>query len=198
MNKTGLGVNLKNARESMSLSIKDVSERLRLNAKFITLLENEDFSQQIPLTFLRGYLRSYARLLNFSEEAVQNSLLQLNEAVPADSKSSALASHAEIPKTERYHRWITYLVIAVLLGLVTLWWQSHPAGKPVNSAPAIGLPPPVPPITSTVTAPVAVPAPPVQANSISEKPAVPAVLPPPKPAPLKMAQPEEPGLEFNQ
>jgi len=58
-----IGVRLKQAREQAGLSQEDVAASLKIPVKGIRQLESGDPSQLGAPVFVRGQLRSYARLL---------------------------------------------------------------------------------------------------------------------------------------
>ena len=60
---SGPGRLLRSARESAGISVRDVSSQLRLDERTVTALETDDFTHLPAPTFVRGYLRGYARLL---------------------------------------------------------------------------------------------------------------------------------------
>ena len=66
----GPGARLRVAREARAMSVSEVAKQLHLDAKLIQALEEEDFAQIPAPTFVYGYLRSYARLLNLPESEI--------------------------------------------------------------------------------------------------------------------------------
>lgn len=124
----GLGVRLRSARESIRLSEKDAAARLHLSPKMIPIMENEDFQNGPPATFIRGYLRSYARLLNIPEAEIQIAVAKLEATIPKTPQPSAPPILKTRPRNQAHHylRLMTYGVVAVLLVLVSVWWTSHP------------------------------------------------------------------------
>lgn len=125
--KTGLGQRLKSAREAMQLSEKEAAARLHLNVSMIALIENENFAEGPPATFMRGYLRSYARLLRLSENEIALTLKELENCIPSSSDISAVPVISTKPQqyNDRYLRWLTYVIILGLITLVSMWWKSH-------------------------------------------------------------------------
>lgn len=192
LKQAGLGERLRSARESMHLSEKEAGARLHLNSKIIALMENEDFENGPPTTFMRGYLRSYARLLNIPDSEINATLTQhethiapetISHAVPIMKTRSTHNSH-------RYLRWMTYVVVSVLVVLVSIWWNKHPKdiitiskpiasinnvaiAQPVKTTPAIpaSTPSAAPSPSTSVTAPA------LSANTTQEAPA--AIAPAP-------------------
>ena len=64
------GQRLREAREELNLSRQDVARKLRLDAELIQALEDNDREALPAQTYLVGYLRSYARLLNLPVESI--------------------------------------------------------------------------------------------------------------------------------
>lgn len=126
--KSGWGERLKTARESMQLTEKEAASRLHLNPRIIAVIEGEDFENGPPIIFMRGYLRSYARLLNIPENEIDQAVTQLEIAVPSQNVSNPIALQTQtqsFDSGQRYMRWITYPIVAVLIALVGMWWSNH-------------------------------------------------------------------------
>lgn len=122
---TGMGVRLKKAREALHLTEKEAAARLYLNPKIISVIEMEAFSDGPPITFMRGYVRSYARMLSLPETEIKSGLDELENIYPQTNPNKPVLHATPINKSDRYIRWITYLIVATLIVLVTLWWRSH-------------------------------------------------------------------------
>jgi len=181
---TGLGKRLKQAREGLHLSIKEAAVRLHLNPNVIQILEAEEFKSSLPPTFVRGYLRSYGRLLNIPDQEINTALEQLDiTPKPTAIDVTSMLTTGEAQKDRRYVQWTTYSVISVLIVLVGFWWTSHshnstpqllsedapvePQNKPVAAtAPVanapISIPTAAPALTTTATSqPITTAKPPV-------------------------------------
>jgi cytoskeleton protein RodZ len=178
-----LGARLRSVREAMNLSEKDAAARLHLNIKFITMMENEAFDNGLPSTFMRGYLRSYAKLLNIREEDINAELQQLEiEYKPVIPVTPEVNMRVVSEKqTERYVRWVTYPVVFVMLALVGMWWNSHSRNEAPTAAPlqaAVEATPneaPTPaPTPEQIAAPTA-PTPATVATQTTETPATPTM-----------------------
>lgn len=153
---TGLGKRLKQAREGLHLSVKEAAVRLHLNANVIQILEAEEFKSSLPPTFVRGYLRSYGRLLNIPDQEISAALEQLDiTPKPTAIDVTSMLATAETQKDSRYVQWTTYSVISVLIVLVGFWWTSHShnAGPQLLSEEAPAAAPQNKPMV--VTAPIA-------------------------------------------
>lgn len=64
------GAALKQARESLNRSIEDVARALHLSPRLVDALERDDYQGLPPVTFVRGYLKNYARLLGLREQDI--------------------------------------------------------------------------------------------------------------------------------
>lgn len=183
--KTGFGLLLKKARESAQLTEKEVAARLYLNSNLISIMENENFENAPPATFICGYLRSYARLLNIPEADIKMALKELGKKIPPQYavQNTTLQAIPIKHHYDRYVNWISYLVIVVLVALVSMWWISH-SRYPMITDSFTKLPPPshvaVPPATAAVPPPATV----MNANATPQPVAAPTT-----PAPTVTAAP---------
>jgi cytoskeleton protein RodZ len=122
------GAHFKATRESMHLSEKEVASRLHLNPNIITLIESESFKNDTPTIFMRGYLRSYARLLNISDKHINQALNDLGLADHTAGKATPLIRNKKVVANNSgnsFTLWSTSLVVLVLIGLVGMWWNTH-------------------------------------------------------------------------
>lgn len=127
----GFGPRLRLAREAMNLSEKEVATRLHLSQKYINILENEDFKQGLPNVFIRGYIRSYARLLNISEPEIVQAIEQFDLNTKAKQAQTALTiPKSNSLKSRRYPRLITFFILTVIISQVGIWWHGHSSDLP--------------------------------------------------------------------
>ncbi|PCJ17379.1 MAG: hypothetical protein COB04_08870 [Gammaproteobacteria bacterium] len=77
-NTVSPGTMLREAREALGWSIGDVAERLYLTRSKVTSLEHDDFRRPSEVTFIRGYMRSYANLVGLSGDDVAQAFNQLH------------------------------------------------------------------------------------------------------------------------
>ena len=72
------GARLRNAREQLGLSQQAVAERLCLKVSTVRDIEEDKAPADLASTFLRGYIRSYARLVHIPEEELLPGLEKLH------------------------------------------------------------------------------------------------------------------------
>lgn len=122
-NNDELGDLLAKARENLSLSQKDIASRLNLRVGIISALDANDFDKLPAPTYIRGYIRSYARAVNLDADRLINLYNGLAEAPPEilpDVKPVVQASSKDKPVKA-----MTYLVTLTIVILIIAWWQGQ-------------------------------------------------------------------------
>jgi len=139
----GPGADLKAAREGMQVSIREVADALNLPARVIEALEADDYDRLPPTVFTRGYLRSYARLLELPADELLVRYPEVTEEVEAVT-AVRTGSHPVVARTRPLLGPLA--IVAVLLVLVLVWLFT--GGEEDNSSG--GSPPPTAaePVTS--------------------------------------------------
>ena len=125
----GPGAQLAQARADLHLTHEDVAARLHLASRQIQALEQDDYTSLPGATYVRGYLKSYALLLGLSPEPILEAHARLAAATVAVDYS-VIAPQREI--TSRHHqvRFVTYFMIAIVIGLAIAWWQGRDTRPP--------------------------------------------------------------------
>ena len=79
LTECGFGDAFAREREQMGLSQREVAEELKLAWKSIESLESEDFKSLPPYVFVRGYVKSYSKLVGIDadEMALKLSLIHI-------------------------------------------------------------------------------------------------------------------------
>ena len=78
------GMILMQAREAAGLTIDDVAMQLKLAPRQVVAIERDDFANLPGRTFIRGFVRNYARLLKLDTDAVLGALTG-EHATPAEA-----------------------------------------------------------------------------------------------------------------
>jgi cytoskeleton protein RodZ len=155
---------LKTERERLGLSREQITEMTRMRTQVVAAIENEAWNSLPPPVFVRGFLRSYAKVLGISQETVIN---LYTKVVPAESPG--LGPHLEPSGSRSRRAWLVVLGLALAIAVYGMWHfypssqvsqgsreiekrdqgvasQSAPSDKevsPVPSQPAVESPPPV-------------------------------------------------------
>lgn len=124
----GIGDVLRQTREQKGLSVQNVATSLNLKATVIEHIEAERWDLLgVNPTFIRGYLRAYARYLKLPERE----LLQAFELQAAFMRQHEQAMHSFSNRTsrvaaERRFMWASYFLGVLLIGLFLVsFWQTH-------------------------------------------------------------------------
>lgn len=139
------GRSLREARELRGMSIADVVNSIKFSARQIEAIERNDYSQLPGATFVRGFIRSYAKLLQLDPQPL---LIMLDHKAPPTDSPIHLPKDTgtALPQPGERRSYLPYLallvaVLTVAIGLATYFDWPGGAGK--------GKPP------STVAAPAA-------------------------------------------
>lgn len=123
------GIRLRNAREQLGFSQQAVAERLCLKVSTVRDIEEDKAPADLASTFLRGYIRSYARLVHIPEEELLPGLEKQAPIRPA--KVAPMQSFSLGKRRKKRDGWLmtfTWLVLFVVVGLTgAWWWQNHKA-----------------------------------------------------------------------
>ena len=69
---SGVGYEIKLARENLNKSIEEVGEETRILSKYINAIETGQFDQLPGLTYIVGFLKTYSRYLKLDENDIIN------------------------------------------------------------------------------------------------------------------------------
>jgi len=110
-------------REEWGLSVAEVASNLNLGADTIEALEADDYDSLPGTTFIKGYMRSYARLLKLDVEGLMDSIdLQPERITEIPSSRAALKQKGKTRSREktrrsgrRFFKWLFILVLLLVL-----------------------------------------------------------------------------------
>lgn len=119
------GARLKAAREAMHLETKDVASQLRLNERIILMLESGHYDKDLPLTFLKGYIRSYSKLLQLSDDEIKQATDPLQPFVHHTDPALLPPADGDITTKNVRMQFASALIALTVVGLVGTWWHNH-------------------------------------------------------------------------
>lgn len=119
----GCGDFLRQAREQAGLSLQDVASRLKVPLKVLQALEAEQWSQLGAPVFIRGQLRSYAKLLKVDVDGYL-AQAQLETVRPSElvSRSYTPTSHRVFESAKRK---AIYVVVTAIIA-TPIWMATRP------------------------------------------------------------------------
>lgn len=127
----GCGIRLRNAREAAGLQLEDVATRLKMPVRVVQALENDDWERAGAAVFVRGQLRSYAKLLGIRIDDVIE-MAGVRQIEPSD-----IVSHVHTPPLQRLFeqtaRRLVYVVMTAVI-VVPVWMMATrgPLGLPTQ------------------------------------------------------------------
>lgn len=132
-----LGAMLREAREARGLSAREAADAMNLSVRFVDALENEQFDKLPARAFVRGYLRSYARMLGLSEDEVISCYYRVAGEDRTDpyfaSKRDARDRPSELVHEHTGQVLVAVFALVVLVLLIALW-AVWPDGEPEPAA----------------------------------------------------------------
>lgn len=117
----GPGQLLAKARRALKLTPEEVAGQLNLTPATVVALEQDDYDQLPGLTFARGYLRAYARLLGLNHEEILR-LCRGAEPSPESASASTMRSKSGSHPIQYRRRWALSSLLGICVLAYTAWW----------------------------------------------------------------------------
>lgn len=193
---------LAEARERLGLSVAEAARQLRLSPRQVEALEADDHASLPGKTFLRGFLRNYARLLQLDPESLpalcQTEPLQVQSIAVPTSRIEFGGKRGLMPFGEHSGKpWVKYAAIIGVAVLILSWGvfellQGAPSPQDVQvksagettmvlSLPQAEIPIQIAPVTNQAVEPIPAPVP--AAPVVTTEAPVPAASQIPLPTP---------------
>lgn len=126
-----LGKTLREARERLGLSVADVAHQIKLAPRQIEALEAEDFQHLPEMPFVRGFVRSYAKILHLDAQPLLASLPQASAdqvpLVPVSVEVPFPSAHS--PQRQNLIWLGAALLLSVLVVAFAVWHFTTPVAK---------------------------------------------------------------------
>ena len=184
-----VGAALREARERLGLSVAEAAGQTKLAPRQIEALENDDFQHLPEMTFVRGFVRNYAKILHLDAQPLlellpqsgSNSLHSLPESVEVPFPDARLPQRQNLV-------WLgAALLLAVLVVVFAVWNYTAPVkeSKVAQIEKPVALPAEMKIIAASAVPDAAADVSPASAAS----PSRPVVAKPPVPAAAKLSVP---------
>lgn len=120
------GKMLKDAREKLGLSKEQVASKLFLNVSQVDSIESDKLENASSITFVKGYVKNYSRLLGVDTSVVISAFEQIHKAQEPEAKLQSFSRR--VAKQNHDDRWmmVTYGILALLIAGVVVWWYQQP------------------------------------------------------------------------
>ena len=131
MPAASLGKALREARERLGLSVADVAHQTKLAPRQIEALEADDFEHLPEMPFVRGFVRSYAKMLQLDAQPLLAFLPQTNAPpmplIPDSVEVPFPSAHS--PQQQNLVWLGAALLLAVLVVAFAVWHFTTPLEK---------------------------------------------------------------------
>ena len=122
----GPGARLREAREAANITVEKIATSLLLDSDTIRALEADAFDRLPAPTFVRGYLRGYARVVGLPAGPILE--MYDSRGFEPPPLATGVSESSQAHTSDAAVRLVTYAVAAVLVVLVALWWHSQEGG----------------------------------------------------------------------
>lgn len=122
-----IGKSLRIAREKMDLTQQNVADRLCLKISTIQSIEDDTLSTDFSSTFLRGYIRSYARLVNIPEDSLMSTITNEQPSLYINKIKNIKNFSLKTKKNKKDTLLVilTILVFIILISVTVIWWWQN-------------------------------------------------------------------------
>ncbi|EKF75677.1 hypothetical protein A11A3_02372 [Alcanivorax hongdengensis A-11-3] len=118
------GERCRQAREEQGMSTAQAAERLHLSHTYLLALEADDYERLPEATFVKGYLRNYARVLGLPADEIANTFQQM---VNEDAFDKPLNLPELAPPAPAWRR--PAIIVAILIIIALLVWALWPTSE---------------------------------------------------------------------
>ncbi len=130
-----VGNQLREAREQLGLSVNDVANRIKFAPKQIEWLEADDYVRLPEAAFVRGFVRSYARLVELDPAGLLASLPTSHAQTSSAPEMKSVEIAMPSPLSARRHN-IVWLAAALVVALSLAIFERMQDGSPAKSGDA--------------------------------------------------------------
>lgn len=117
---------LRAARIKRNLELRDIADRLRLRLQIIELIEEDDYETFNSATFVRGYLRSYAKALELNEAEVLAAYDRMGYDEPVSIDMQSFSRRKAHQQNDNRLMFVSYAILVLVIGLAIIWWWQEP------------------------------------------------------------------------
>jgi len=116
-----VGKTLRQLREKKNLTIAEVASQMRLDPRLIEALETENYTIFAADTYIRGYLRNYAKMLGINSDEII--AMYQTDAPPPPEIIPNVKHPTQISSSDKPVKLFSYLITLILVLLLIIWWR---------------------------------------------------------------------------
>lgn len=118
MRTKSIGELLRAEREKFQVNLEELSERSKIKKKYLVALENNEFNALPGATFVKGYIKTYARIFAFDHRPL---LAILRRDYKESSKGTLVPQEFILPKSkQRLHPTVSASLLTIGALFITL------------------------------------------------------------------------------
>jgi len=115
------GQMLRDARIALDISVRQVSDNIHLKMAVIDNIEQDISDKHISQTFMRGYIRCYARYLKISEAEVLSAYDCQNAACEQQAELQSFSRRTKLEAHDNRLMLVSYGIIGFMLIIFLIW-----------------------------------------------------------------------------
>lgn len=119
------GATLKQAREGLGWSVEEVALKLHLTQSAVQSLEADRYDDLPGVTFVRGYIRAYAKLVGLDQDALAKQYTQTAVSAPVRALPDLGRTVARSRTRGRFAMAVLLVLVLVVLVAGYFWWQDE-------------------------------------------------------------------------
>ncbi len=131
----GPGAVLKAKRESLGLSLEDIASKVHLRPSMLSDLEADVYDPSVSTTFVKGYIRLYAKHINLDAGPLLEQFENLNTVPKQPAKLRSFSQKVAKQASDARLMMVTYAIIAIVIALLVIWWIQQDNGLSSQDAP---------------------------------------------------------------
>ena len=137
--ESSVGQMLREEREALDLTLDQISDDLRIETRFLSALEDDDFESFAAPVFAKGYLRQYASRLKLDDKSV---LTLYYRQVGAQDAPSLRSNSIKVGLGPQQVRWLIAGSAGVfVIAAAFIWWLSFGGPEPGSEPDAAAVAP---------------------------------------------------------
>ncbi|MFT5395208.1 MAG: cytoskeleton protein RodZ [Gammaproteobacteria bacterium] len=118
------GLILRTQREKQGLSSQDIAKRTHLDIKIVESIEQDSNEGMPAATYVRGYLRSYAKIVGVDPDHIIM-LYNSDSPQPPPDILPEVKQPSQVSSSDKPVKAFTYLITLGLVLLLLIWYQSN-------------------------------------------------------------------------
>tara|TARA_R110000782_G_scaffold18712_7_gene51217 strand:+ start:547 stop:1464 length:918 start_codon:yes stop_codon:yes gene_type:complete len=118
------GLLLRTQREKQGLSAQEIAKRTHLDIKIVESIEQDNDEGMPAATYVRGYLRSYAKIVGLDPDHIIT-LYNSDSPQPPPEILPEVKQPSQVSSSDKPVKAFTYLITLGLVLLLLIWYQSN-------------------------------------------------------------------------